>query len=223
MDKELCFRLQDKELYLDQVLVDYMDIPIFFICKDKSNQYYVVLCTDIEDLNYIIVHTSIINIYNLLHGKIPMRNIFLKQKDFWKVISGEEVGLDRIRKCSIEQLERSILPEENAFFSILTERISEYVRKFDEDFLREKFVAKSEEKVEFIGVTPDETFDSFVRRIEKYMNLSEYSFKTALKEDRKIDISYDKSMFQCKEKKTVMINSSGLDRWVVNELSNAAT
>lgn len=31
MSKELCFCIDGSELYLEQVLVDYMDIPIFFI------------------------------------------------------------------------------------------------------------------------------------------------------------------------------------------------
>ena len=28
---KLCFCIDDKEIYLEQILVDYMDIPIFFL------------------------------------------------------------------------------------------------------------------------------------------------------------------------------------------------
>ena len=31
MNSKLCFRIENIELYLEQVLVDYMDIPIFFL------------------------------------------------------------------------------------------------------------------------------------------------------------------------------------------------
>lgn len=144
MNKELCFCFQDRNLYLEQVLVDYMDIPIFFLCKDEDDRYYVVLCTDIEELDYIVVHAATTDIYKLLHGKIPMRNIFFRKEEFWKVISGEEAALDSVIKCSADQLDTSVLPEERACFDILTEEMSEYVRRFDKEFLEEKFFIKSE-------------------------------------------------------------------------------
>ena len=37
MNKKLCFNIENQYLYLEQVLVDYMDIPIFFLCKDKKH------------------------------------------------------------------------------------------------------------------------------------------------------------------------------------------
>ena len=37
MSKELCFIIEEKELYMEQVLVDYMDVPIFFYAKIKVN------------------------------------------------------------------------------------------------------------------------------------------------------------------------------------------
>ena len=58
MDKQLCFKLDDNKLYLDQTLVNYNGIPIFFICKGKE-EYYLVLCTDYENYNYIIVIISV--------------------------------------------------------------------------------------------------------------------------------------------------------------------
>ncbi|WP_168356621.1 hypothetical protein [Petralouisia muris] len=46
------------------------------------------LCTDIDELNYIVVQTPSSAVYNLLHGKIPMRNVILKKKKYWSVVSG---------------------------------------------------------------------------------------------------------------------------------------
>lgn len=75
MNKKLCFNIENQYLYLEQILVDYMGIPIFFLCKDKK-QYYIALCTNIDKLNYIVTKLSLSDVYNLLHGKIPMRDVF---------------------------------------------------------------------------------------------------------------------------------------------------
>ena len=39
MKKELCFVIDSVKVYLEQVLVDYIDVPIFFLCKGNE-QYY---------------------------------------------------------------------------------------------------------------------------------------------------------------------------------------
>lgn len=111
MDKELCFCIEEKELYLEQVLVDYRDIPIFFLCKNDK-QYYVVLCTDINEYNYIVVQTPIFVVYNLLHGKVPMQNVFSRQKEYWEIISGNEVAQDIVIKHSVDELNVALLPKE---------------------------------------------------------------------------------------------------------------
>ncbi|MCI8483404.1 MAG: hypothetical protein HFH41_03570 [Lachnospiraceae bacterium] len=132
MERELCFCIEKKELYLEQVLVDYMEIPIFFLCKN-SVQYYLALCIDIDELNYIVTKASISEIYNLLHGKIPMRDVILQQEGYWDVLSGEEVSMDTVTKHLIGELNKSFLPEEGACFEILTEKMEEFVKKFDNE------------------------------------------------------------------------------------------
>ena len=133
VDSELCFRIEGIELYLEQVLVDYMDIPIFFLCKGESN-YYLVLCTDIDELNYIVVKLSMNDVYELLHGKELMRNTILKQKEYWNVISGEEISLDKVEKLSILELDVSLLPKEDVYFEIVSMKLENYVKKFDMEY-----------------------------------------------------------------------------------------
>lgn len=130
MEKELCFYIQDNKLYLEQVLVDYNDIPIFFVCKD-CRSFYVVLCSDIEELRYIIVNTSQVNLHRLLHGTLSMREIFTKQDIYWEVISGEEIEQDIVTCKSIKELDCSVLPEAGACFEILTNDVASYVEKLD--------------------------------------------------------------------------------------------
>lgn len=133
VDSELCFRIENIELYLEQVLVDYMDIPIFFLCKGEDD-YYLVLCTDIDELNYIIVKLSMNDVYELLHGGELIRNVILKQEEYWNVISGEEISLDKVGKLSISELDVSLLPKENTYFEIVSTKLENYVKKFDTEY-----------------------------------------------------------------------------------------
>lgn len=134
MNKELCFIIDGIELYMEKVLVVHLDIPIFFLCKDK-NEYFIVLCYDIDNLSYIIVKVSMVDVWNLLHGRIPMRDIIAKQKEFWKVISRNDISDDIIMQCSMEQIDHDILPESGACYNAITEDEIQFVSQFDQTFL----------------------------------------------------------------------------------------
>ena len=173
MNKELCFIIENKSLYLEQVLVDYRDIPIFFLCKD-AEQIYIALCTDLDELNYIVVKMSLSDTYNLLHGNIPMRDIILKQKEYWEVVSGDEVILDSVTKLSIDMIDCSVLPEKNACFKILTKQIELYVQKFDEEFLSAKYFLKSDKKVNIDETLLDHMMDRLFGNMNQFTELAEY-------------------------------------------------
>lgn len=138
MNKKLCFNIENQYLYLEQILVDYMGIPIFFLCKDKK-QYYIALCTNIDKLSYIVTKLSLSDVYNLLHGKIPMRDVFLKQQEYWEIVSGDEVCMDMVTKKKIDALEQSLLPEADACFKILTKQIKLYVQEVDNEYLQQTY------------------------------------------------------------------------------------
>ena len=133
MSRELCFIIDKKEIYLEHVLVDYMDIPIFFLCKDEKN-YYISLCTDIENYNYIIAKLSQQDVYRLLHGNVSMRNVILKQKRFWEIFSGEDIGSDTVNQLNIDCIDQSVLPKEGACFESLTPQMDLFIQKFDAEF-----------------------------------------------------------------------------------------
>ena len=134
MSKELCFNIENKALYLEQVLVEYMSVPIFFLCKSQK-QYYIALCTDMEELNYIVCSLSQTTVYNLLHGVQPMQNVILSQDFFWEVFSGDTIAEDCVQKKAMKELDRSVLPEEGAYFEIVTEELQIYVNRYDNEFL----------------------------------------------------------------------------------------
>ena len=138
MDRTLCFIIEDQNIYLEQVLVEYMGVPIFFVCHDEK-QRYLALCVDVDELQYFVTMIAPRDMIDLLHGNVPMRNVILKQNKFWKVISGEEPVDDVVVECSIDDIDCNVLPQENAFFEILTKDIAEYVKKFDVDFWSEEY------------------------------------------------------------------------------------
>ncbi len=102
-------------MYLEKILVDCEGIPIFFLCKSME-QYYVVLCTDIKVFRYIVVSALETDVYHLLQGELPMRDIFTKSSEYWEIVSSEEVTLDTVAKRMISELDYSVLPEKDAVF-----------------------------------------------------------------------------------------------------------
>ena len=128
---ELCFCINEKELYLEKVLVDYMEIPVFFLCRNDKG-LCLALCEDIDELRYLLVSVSNMEVYDLLNGKTPMRDIFLKQKNCWEVISGEEITSDLVTEYPVSAIRKEVLPKEGACFEALTDDLKEYVRRFNE-------------------------------------------------------------------------------------------
>lgn len=208
MNKELCFHIENENLYLEQVLVDYMNIPIFFLCKGEY-QYFIILCIDVDELNYIVTKVSLRDIYNLLHGKIPMRDIILKQKEYWEVLSGEEIALDTVIQHSINELETSLLPEENAYFEILTREMEVFVQKFDNEFLAAKYFYESEKKADLDGIFENKIVDILVANVEQFTNLGNCKVKKTVSSHI---VLYDETMNNIKNAEVVFKNCNELNQ-----------
>jgi len=168
MNNELCFKVENKELYLAQVLVEFDKVPIFFLCRSKE-EYYLVLCTDIEEYHYVIVKLSVGDVYGLLHGKIAMRDTILKQDVFWKVCSGDDIESDIVTKMNIDLMDYSVLPEQGACFTIFTEAIKGFVRAFDDEyFANNNFV----EHVNIDDLNVDYGYCEDMRSIKQFIDVS---------------------------------------------------
>lgn len=164
MDKELCFIIESRKLFLEQVLVDYNEIPIFFLCKNEE-QYYIVLCTDIDDLRYIVTKLSIPDVYNLLHGNIPMRDAILKQKEYWDVVSDDDVSLDQVTRKSMDTMDLAVLPKKNLSFRVLTESMETYVRSFDNEFFSAKNFSEVDSKPDWCEYFEDAEIEQFIKNV----------------------------------------------------------
>ena len=126
LEKNLCFVINKEKLYLDFVLVDYEHVPIFFVCTSIGG-YYIALCTNIEELNYIVVKLSRFDLYKILSGLIPMRDVILKQPDYFEIQTSENMIEDRIIHKSMNMINKADLPEAGAYFEALTPEQKEYV------------------------------------------------------------------------------------------------
>lgn len=178
MDKELCFKIENDSLYLEQVLVDYMDIPIFFLCSSKQ-QYFIALCTDIEELNYIVTKLSSDYVYKLLRGDISMRDVILEQKEYWNIISGDEISQDKVKKEDISSIDKGILPEEGAYFKILTKEIERFVNNFESSFFATENYSKIEKKLSLSEDTT-ELPDLLIEGVNVYNELLDYKIEKPL-------------------------------------------
>ena len=180
MDKEKCFIIDEKILYLEKVLVDFENITIFFLCKSYDD-YYVVLCVDFDNYNYIIVEASLIDIYNLLHGNIPMRDVILKQDYYWKIISGEDLLSDTIERHPMKCIDTSLLPEENARFQVFDSETRKYISEFDKNLFNSKFFTET-----------DKAFSDVSDNMEEYINVCEDIIFPQLEDSiNKVTCSYE--------------------------------
>lgn len=180
MDKEKCFIIDEKILYLEKVLVDFENIPIFFLCKSYDD-YYVVLCIDFDNYNYIIVEASLIDIYNLLHGNIPMRDVILKQDYYWKIISGEDLLSDTIERHPMKCIDTSLLPEENARFQVFDSETRKYISEFYKNLFNSKFFTET-----------DKAFSDVSDNMEEYINVCEDIIFPQLEDSiNKVTCSYE--------------------------------
>ena len=149
MNNQICFIVDGIELYLDKDLVMFNDIPIFFICKDSNKKYYLVLCTDVDDFNYIIVDIKFSVLYEMLKQQISMKNAIISAKYFWNVQSGDNIFDDIVKKSSIKNIDNEVLPLEDAFYEPVTEQDKLYVENIESKYLSSLvFVDKIKEDVE---------------------------------------------------------------------------
>lgn len=218
MNKELCFNIENKNLYLEQILVDYMDIPIFFLCKG-GNQYYVALCTDIDELSYIVANLSLSDVYNLLHGKIPMRDVILKQNEYWDIVSGNEICMDMVTKKSIDALETALLPEENACFKILTKQIQLFVQEFDCEFFAAKYFSESDKKADISELVGSIPLDILLGNIDQFTELVDFKVGKAV--FSKVPL-YDEKMESIKIAEVTFKNSEQSKRTEIDDLFKLA-
>lgn len=135
MNKQLCFIIEEQNLYLDKVLVLFNDIPLFFICHNENNQRFLALCTELEKLEYLVIAISLTNLRNMLAQKSSMRETILKGEKFWEIVSGDTIEDDVCTALVKEEIDCSILPDEGALYKTVYQADEDYVEKIESEYL----------------------------------------------------------------------------------------
>ena len=137
MDKQLCFILDKNELYLDKVLVCFNDTPIFFVCCDAGQNYYLALCSDMEVLEYTVVEQSKKNLWRMLTQKVTMRSVLLDCDSFWLIKSGNSIEDDVVERLTKDKMDLEALPLEGAMYEKITEEDALYIDRITSEYFNE--------------------------------------------------------------------------------------
>ncbi len=122
---ELCFIVDHRELFLDQVLVDYNEDPVLFVCTDNE-RYYLVLCVDIENKKYYISQVALHTLVKMISGESPMRNAFLDGDGFWSVLATDSPEKDVVSAIDKKEIGLGELPKSGAVFECYSPELKAY-------------------------------------------------------------------------------------------------
>ena len=135
MTKDYFFKINDEYIYLDIELINFNDIPVFFICKSNKN-YYLALCFDVFDEKYIVIQVKRSLLLKMLDQKITMREIFHTVDSFWEIVYGETPEQDLVKEKDINDIDESVLPIEGEVYEVFDDDVKEY----QEQLLTDSFV-----------------------------------------------------------------------------------
>ncbi len=142
MNNDVCFIIDNNELYFEKCLVDY-DIPIFYVCKDSKGNRYIVLCYDTDEMSYLVAKSNNSEIVQMLEKKITMKQIFEKSKNIWKIYTEDDLESDKVEGVEFESINSEDLPVEKSFFEIASKDLKEYydfIKCESEGYKLKKFI-----------------------------------------------------------------------------------
>lgn len=131
MSEEAFFNIRGKELLLDQVLVEFNEMPIFFACKCEE-QYFISSCADMENERYLVAQIDLKNLSEMLHGKLAMRELILSGYDFWDITVGEDITKDVVIEKNVNNISVDELPFEGTYLKLATKDLENYAKRIDE-------------------------------------------------------------------------------------------
>lgn len=124
------FKIDNHALYLDYMLEEYDYVPILYVCKDEEQERYLVLATDFEKESYLISKITLVDLNNMLLGKLDMRSAFLNQPKFWSVqCNGTEYQNDIVNEYETSSYPVEYLPAKDEFYVLYDEEHKEYQRR----------------------------------------------------------------------------------------------
>ena len=129
--KKAFLKIDNADLYIEKILVDYNSFPIFFVCRNIREELYIALCSDYRNEEYILSKTRPKDLLDMLYGRITIREYFTKYEVYWNVKIGETPQDDRVEKIGKYQIDSSVLPFEGEKYIIPSKDIKEYVLRLE--------------------------------------------------------------------------------------------
>ena len=221
MSEQIFFVIDEKELVLDKVLVEFNETPIFFVCKFEQN-YFISSCLDIDKERYLVAQVGLSSLSKMLHEKMTMRNLILQAYSFWDITVGEDITKDIVVKKSAETISLDELPYEGEYLTLATKDLEKYAEKID-SILYDEGVWEEESSEDIFFQFCDEIFDTIKTISVQYENICESVIKNLKKSYFKNDdeeSEYSKEV--CNEEIKFDTKNTGLKVKINNESSWAA-
>lgn len=127
---DTCFRIGNTELFVDEELVEF-DIPIFFICTDKYDHKYAVLCVDSNELIYVVCKTELDDLIAVLTSKVTLYDFFVKCQEKWRVYTGDDYSEDKVEQ--VGSLQDDELPVKDTYFELSNTKIAAYIERLNRE------------------------------------------------------------------------------------------
>lgn len=137
MNKIKCFKINDCILYLEVVLLEFDKVPMLFICRG-NNEYYLALCTDLDELEYIVIPTKPYYLVQMLRGKIAMRDMFEIPPHYYLVHSSNNIESDVVEDKKIEDIDKGSLPIHGVRYTIFSDEVEGFTKDMEEALLYDK-------------------------------------------------------------------------------------
>ena len=142
--KTTVFNIFGKKLYLEHLMYEEYDFPTIFICKDEDGNYYIsyrIINNDDEEDDFIVSNTSKSDIIKFLKGRITLLDIMLYNNigsnKFCHEVIGCNSDVENISDICTEKsyllLDKSILPSENSFYTILSKADDSFLEKLEKE------------------------------------------------------------------------------------------
>lgn len=130
MANELCFVINNIELRMEQILVEFDDVPIFYLCKGNG-KLYLVLTKDMDVEEYLVVEVSEQEVSDMLHGKVSMRQAIIEHKSYWDVKTGDKIVDDEVTEHDMADIPKEVLPYEDACYEVVSDDVKSYLQILD--------------------------------------------------------------------------------------------
>lgn len=187
MNKELCFIINNNNLFLEHSLVNFNDDPIFFVCSDSSS-YYLCLCIDIQKMEYYISKVDATILYKLLNQSLTMKQSILNGYEFW-LVNASDSGLefDVTYSISVKELDINLLPKDVYFDKSFSSELVDFSRELFSQMISDSFWNIIQERTD-TNILPvvlndryiDIQFDTFDTYLSKIIYTSNYYFSNNL-------------------------------------------